>query len=431
MSAQAKKKVILIGAGLRGQTYTNLMAKEHGDTFEVVAVAEPLEGRRNYIKNKHGIPDEMCFESWEPMLEKERFADVAIISTQDRYHFAPAMAAIEKGYNLLLEKPIAPTPEECDAIVKAAHAKGVFVLVCHVLRFTDFFIALKQIIDSGEIGRVMNIHHTEGVGNVHQSHSFVRGNWAQTEKSAMMLLAKSCHDMDILAWLIGKKCKKVQSFGALSFFKEENAPEGAPERCIDGCPHGDTCPYNSVNLYLKSNSRWFRCSSTMLINPTDADVEHALRTTDYGRCAFRCKNDVVDHQIVNMEFEDDVCVSFTMSAFNLGGRTIRIMGTKGEIQAKMGGNEIIVYDLETKKSRIHDPSAKVGDETIVSGHGGGDSGIIRALADLFKGNKWDSVCDIAESSHNHMIAFAAESSRLAGGALVNLDEYVSLVGDKQ
>ena len=424
---QKRKKVILIGAGSRGKGYTNIMKDSFGSDFEVVAVAEPVADRRNYIKEKHGISDGLCFDTWEPLLALEKLADVAIIATMDRDHLAPALAAIEKGYNLLLEKPIAPTPEDCKRIVEAAEAKGVFVLVCHVLRFTDFFIALKSIIDSGEIGRVMNIQHLEGVGNVHQSHSFVRGNWGVTDESSFMLLQKSCHDMDILAWLIGKKCKKAQSFGSLSYFKAENAPEGAPERCIDGCPVGESCPYNSVKLYLESESSWFRCAATKMVEPTDEAVERALRTTDYGRCVFRCRNDVVDHQIVNLEFEDDVTVSFTMSAFNLGGRVIRIMGTKGEIQAKMEDGEIIVYNIETKEKRVHDINTKCG-ETIVSGHGGGDVGIIRALRDLLDGKRWGSVCDVRESADNHTIAFAAEASRLHGGELVTIDDFVKIIG---
>ena len=162
-------------------------------------------------------------------------ADVAAICTMDDMHTEPALKAIELGYNLLLEKPVAPTPEECREMQHAAEEKGVFVLVCHVLRFTKFFIALKNIIDSGEIGEVMNIQHIEGVGDVHQSHSFVRGNWGNSDESSCMILQKTCHDMDILAWLIGKKCTAVQSFGSLSYFTRENAPEGAPERCIEGC----------------------------------------------------------------------------------------------------------------------------------------------------------------------------------------------------
>lgn len=174
------------------------------------------------------------------------------------------------------------------------------------------------------------------MGNIHQSHSYVRGNWGNEGRSANMLLAKSCHDIDILQWLLGKQCKKVQSFGAMTYFKRENAPEGSTEHCIEGCPKGDTCPYNAVKLYLDDKkNRWFRTTCTRQANPTDEMVEHALRTTQYGKCVYKCDNDVVDHQVVNMLFEDDVTVSFTMNAFNKGGRNIHIMGTRGELRGAM------------------------------------------------------------------------------------------------
>ena len=424
----ARKKVIVIGAGARGKCYTDIMKNSFDEFFEVVAVAEPIDDRRNYIKSKHGLQDGNCYPSWEELLARPKFADVVIIATMDREHYAPAMAAIERGYDLLLEKPVAPTPKECREIQRAAEEKGVFVLVCHVLRFTNFFIALKNIIDSGEIGDVVNIQHTEGVGNVHQSHSFVRGNWGNSEESSVMLLQKSCHDMDILAWLVGKKCKKAQSFGALTYFKRENAPAGSPEYCIDGCPVGDTCPYNAKKLYLdRKNSdpggSWFRTAATKLIAPTDEAVEEALRTTQYGKCVFKCDNDVVDHQIVNLEFEDKVCVSFTMSAFNTGGRSIRIMGTKGEIDARMKGNEIKVYNFERGEWRDHDCNSLVLGDSITSGHGGGDTGIIFALKELLEGKTSASVCGVGESCDNHMIVFAAEKSRKTD-RVVYLEDYM-------
>ena len=421
-----KKKVIVIGCGSRGRAYTDIMKKELPDDFVVVAAAEPLPDRLRYVKEKHNIPDSLCFESWEPLLAMPKFADVVIIATMDRDHYAPAMAAIEKGYDLLLEKPVAPTPRECREIQKAAQDKGVFILVCHVLRFTRFFIALKEIIDSGEIGKVMNIQHIEAVGNIHQSHSFVRGNWGNSLKSSCMILQKTCHDMDILAWLIGKKCTEVHSYGSLSYFKRENAPEGSPEYCIDGCPEAETCPYNAVKLYLEDKdnpySGWFRSVATPKVVPTDADVEHSLRTTQYGKCVFKCDNNVVDHQTVNLKFGDDVYVDFAMSAFTYGGRAIRIMGTKGEIEAKMDGDKISIYSFETKKTRTYDFDTESSGEMITGGHGGGDSGIVFALRDLLDGKKWNSVCDIEESCDNHMISFAAEESRLTGKP-VNIAEF--------
>ena len=417
-----KLKVILIGAGSRGTIYTNIM-KEQADRYEVVAVAEPIESRRNFIKEKHNLPDDMCFDDWQPLLALGKIADVALIATMDRDHFAPAMKAIELSYDLLLEKPITSTAEECKQLTDYATEKGVKVIICTVLRYTGLFIKLKSIIDSGAIGDIMSINHEECVGNVHQSHSFVRGNWGNSERSSLMLLQKSCHDLDILQWLIGKKCKSIQSFGTLSYFLKKNAPEGAPDYCIEGCPKGDTCPYNAVKIYLddKENS-WFRTTCAREANPTDEMITKAITNTQYGKCVYKCDNDVVDHQIVNMLFEDDVTVSFTMNAFNKGGRFIHIMGTKGEIHAATDGKTPIrLYDFETKKEQTIDLVAGDG---ILNGHGGGDSGIVTTLyeylTDSYTGK---SVPDINESCYSHMLVFAAEESRLHN-KVVDVDEYI-------
>ena len=206
-----KIKVVLIGAGNRGTTYTDLMA-QLPEKYEVVAVAEPIENRREYIRQKHRIPEEFCFESWNDLFAKGKVADAAIISTQDKDHFEPAIKAISLGYHLLLEKPVSPTPEECWEICRLAEEKDVKVVVCHVLRYAPLFEIVKKIIDEGKIGKIISINHEECVGNIHQSHSYVRGNWGNEGRSSNMLLAKSCHDLDLLQWLIGKKCKKIQSF---------------------------------------------------------------------------------------------------------------------------------------------------------------------------------------------------------------------------
>ncbi|MBQ4119106.1 MAG: Gfo/Idh/MocA family oxidoreductase [Clostridia bacterium] len=420
-----KKKVIVIGCGSRGKTYTDIMKSNFKDDFEVVACAEPIADRRNYIQKTHSIPHDMCFESWEPIFEREKFADLVIIATMDRDHLAPAMAAIEKGYNLLLEKPVAATPEECRMIQKAAEKKGVFVLVCHVLRYTRFFIALKNIIDSGEIGKVMNIQAIESVGDVHQTHSFVRGNWGNSEKSSCMILQKTCHDMDILAWLIGKKCTEVHSFGSLSYFKKENAPKGSPEYCYEGCPVGDSCPYNAEKVYVDmkyGGEGWLDFVATEKVFPTKDDCINAIKNSPYGRCVFKCDNNVVDHQTVNLKFGDDVYVDFAMSAFTEGGRVLRIMGTQGEINAKMNGDQIEIFNFLTRNTRNYDFDSAATDEAITGGHGGGDTGIIYALRDLMNGKVSNSVCEIGESCDNHMISFAAEESRLTGKA-INIKEF--------
>lgn len=405
--------VALIGAGNRGQAYTNQMTDGR---YKVVAVADPEESRRNYIKEKHSIPDDMCFENWEQLLSEPKLADIAIIATQDNMHYAPAMKAIEKGYNLLLEKPIAPTAKECADIERAARGKGVKILVCHVLRYSPLFKKIKELINNGKVGKVMSIHHSECVGNRHQSHSYVRGNWRNTAGSSNMLLAKSCHDMDIIQWLTGSKCTRVHSFGSLTYFTKENAPEGAPEKCIDGCPHADTCYYNAVKLYLDDKENcWFRGAATKKVNPTDEDVELALRTTSYGNCVFRSDNDVVDHQVVNLEFENGAVASFNMCAFNKMGRYIRVMGTNGEIYGDMSRKHIEYYDFSTREKTEIPVLDSTGSNSLVGGHGGGDSGIVNTLYEyMANGLESDILSEIGISTDNHMIAFAGEESRLTG-----------------
>lgn len=419
-----KLKVILIGAGGRGTNYTDTMAKMP-EKFQVVAVAEPIKERRENIRKKHNIPENMCFNTWEPLLEMDKIADIALICTMDRMHFAPAMKAIEKGYDMLLEKPATATPEECFTLAAAAKKKGVKILVCHVLRYTLFFGKLKELIDSGTIGRVISIHADECVGNTHQSHSFVRGNWGNSEESSFMLLQKCCHDMDILQWLIGKKCKKVHSFGSLTYFTEENAPEGATAYCMDGCPHMDDCYYSTENVYFKFKG-WFRNRATdSLYNVTDEELREDLRTSRFGRCVFRCDNDVVDHQVVNLEFEDGATVSFNMCAFNEGGRNIRIMGTKGELVGDMEKTTISLFDFATREKTDINPSESALGSGIDTGHGGGDTGIIHVLYQyVTEGYEGDLLSEIGISAENHMIAFAAEHSRLTG-TVVDIDEYTS------
>ena len=414
-------KVILIGAGSRGNAYTRRMNNEK---FKVVAVAEPIPERRNHIKEKHGIPEEMCFNTWEPLLDLPKFADIAIISTMDRQHLAPALKAIEQGYNLLLEKPATPTPEECIEIEKAAKAKGVKILVCHVLRYSPFFMALKSMINEGLIGKVMSIHHAECVGNTHQSHSFVRGNWGNSDESSSMILQKSCHDMDILQWLVDKPCKKVQSFGSLTYFTRENAPEGSPEYCDETCPEFDTCHYNAVKLYMEdAKNGWFREAAARIPEPTDEQLAEALRTSQYGKCVFKCNNNVVDHQVVNLEFEDGTVASFNMCAFNKGGRFIRIMGTEGELYGSANTNEIEYFNFTTRQTETIQAYDRLMSDSIVNGHGGGDDGIINALYDyIAEGKTTKDLSEIEISVKNHMIAFAAEKSRVEG-TVIDLDEF--------
>lgn len=417
-----KLSMIVIGAGGRGRGYSRF-AERNPDMYEVVGVAEPIAARREWMLAHHPACADNIYNDWREILDRPKFADIAVISTMDRMHFEPALRAIELGYDLLLEKPIAPTPEECKILCEAAEAKGTRILVCHVLRYTAFFRALKAFIKSGKIGRVMSIIHTEGVGNIHQSHSFVRGNWRNSEESSFMLLQKSCHDMDILQWLVDRECLRAQSFGTLSYFKASNRPQGAPDYCLDGCPHAETCRYHVEKVYINAKGSWMRRAVTENPEASDEELTEALRRGPFGRCVFACDNDVVDHQVVNLEFEDDITMTFTMNAFNLGGRTLRIMGTDGEIEASMDKELARYSNFDTKTTEEISLIEAAGDESIAGGHGGGDEGIMRALHALIAdGVASDSVCDIRTSYKNHLIAFAAEQSRHSG-RVVNVAEY--------
>ena len=409
-----KLSVIIIGAGNRGNRYATHMC-EMPDKYEIVGMADPQEARRRHFNETFGVPMENCYDSWETILQQPKMADIAVIATVDNMHLEPALMAIEKGYDLLLEKPVAQTAEECVRIATAAREKGVKVLVCHVLRYTPFYGKIKQILMAGTIGEVVSVDQVEGIGNVHFSHSYVRGNWHSEEESAPMLLAKSCHDLDIIQWLIDKPCTQVSSFGSLKHFCPENAPEGAPVRCADGtCPVMETCPYNVIKHYydFKTNPRREIITKGIAKSfiPTDEEVMEALKTTDYGLCAYQANNDVLDHQVVNMEFAGGATATLNVNAFNKGGRYTRIYGTKGELMAHAKDKEISVYTFEDKKT-VNVPVTEV-DETINGGHGGGDEGIIRELYDYMSGNYTGfRAADIDISVKNHLIGFAAETAR--------------------
>ncbi len=405
--------LIIIGGGDRGSSYLKYLDL-HPEQFVLVAIAEPVKEKRDYLKERYHVPADMCFESWEELLNRPKMADIAMICTQDQMHFAPAMKAIELKYDLLLEKPAAPTPEQCYQISKHAQKHDVKVLVCHVLRYTSFYKAAKKFIDKGNVGDIKNITHTEGVGNIHMSHSYVRGNWRKASESTPMILAKCCHDTDLLQWIIGEPCSEVQSMGMLSYFTEENKPEGAPERCLDGCPHQDTCFYYAPKLYKIDTAevQHFRAIVARKFDPTDDEVDEILKTSPYGRCVFQCDNDVVDHQVVNMRFGEDKLATLVMSGFNKGGRVTTIMGTKGELYLDMENQTMRFYDFKSRTTKNVYTSDTVIDQTIAGGHGGGDMGIMEDLYEYIANNKQsDSISDISISCMSHLICFAAEEAR--------------------
>lgn len=405
---------IVVGAGLRGGYAYAPYALENPDEFKIVGVAEPIPERRKRLQELHNIPEENCFESWDEILAIPRFADVALICTQDQMHYEPAMAALDLGYHLLLEKPIAPTAQECIDIRDKANEKNLHVVVCHVLRYTTLYKELKALLEENRIGKVLSMTHCENVNHIHQSHSFVRGNWRNSKESNPMILAKSCHDLDIIQWLADAQCNQVSSFGSLSYFCEDNAPEDAPQYCMDGCPHSDTCTYYAPRIYVKEKL-WG--SSAFCHTPNDPQqVLKDLHHSDYGKCVFRCDNDVVDHQVVNLSYDSGLTVAFSMCAFTHDfSRTMKLMGTHGEMRILFGDEHIIeIHNFASGRKDVIYPHQNK------SGHGGGDFGIMADFVKLIAtGKKSSSLTSIDVSVQSHLLAFAAEESRVTG-TTVNL-----------
>ncbi len=413
----------LIGAGERGANSYASYALKFPNEIKFVAVAEPDAQRREKFKREHGIQDNMCFESWDDLLSRPQLADSILICTQDKMHFEPALMSLEKGYHILLEKPMSPDPAECVAIGDhAAKYKRIFN-ICHVLRYTEFFSTLKSLLNEGHIGNLVSIQHNENVAYYHHAHSYVRGNWRNSDTSSPMILAKCCHDMDILLWLADSECKSISSFGSLMHFREENAPAGAPDRCLDGCPVDVECPYYAPKQYLTDDVSW---PTSVISNDSSLEARtNALKTGPYGRCVYKCDNNVVDHQVVNMEFENGVTVAFTMSAFTYEcSRTIKLMGTKGEIRGTMERDEIEIIDFNTGKRNV------IHLKKSVYGHSGGDFGIMRNFVRMVRENEIDKgLTSATESVRSHLMAFAAEKSRVEG-KIINLQEYERSLTDR-
>jgi len=350
------------------------------------------------------------------MLEKPKLADAVLICVQDGLHLPVTIKALEKDYHVLLEKPMSNKPEDCVLMGEYAKRYKKVFSICHVLRYTNFFSALKKYIDDGRIGDLVSIQLNENVAYWHQAHSFVRGNWRNSNETSPMILAKSCHDMDILLWLAGADCVSLSSFGSLMHFKKENAPEGAPLRCLDGCPVENECPYYAPNQYLTSNIYW----PTSVISD-DMSIESrtkALKEGPYGRCVYQCDNNVVDHQVVCAEFANGVTAAFTMCAFTQeGNRTLKLMGTKAEIRAVLEKNEIEILDFATGSREVIHLAAGG------SSHSGGDHMLIRDFIKLVRDNAaGEGRTSASISVQSHLMAFAAEKSRLEKKA-INMKEY--------
>ena len=414
MKTEKPIKVIIVGAGCRGICYSNYAAR-FPERMKIVGVAEPRNHYRKVMAEKFNIPACHAAEDWRELSDLPRFADAVIIATPDREHLHPALAFSDKKYHILLEKPMAPTEDACREILMAAQRNDIILAVCHVMLYTRYTEKIKEIIQAGKIGDIVSMQHLESVGYWHQCHSFVRGNWRNSHESSPMLLAKSSHDIDWIRYIMARRCAKVASFGNLKHFKASEKPLNAGSRCLE-CGLEKQCPYSAVKIYLRDRVEKHKLDWPVDIIteiPEASAVIKALKEGPYGRCVYDCDNDVVDHQVVSMLFEDGATCSFTMTAFTPGGqgRKTSIFGTRGQLTGN--GAKIEVFDFLTEKTFCYDMAEHSSD--INDGHGGGDTGIMHAFISAIATGDASNLYSTPEVAfESHQMVFAAEKSRLSG-----------------
>ncbi|MCF6270839.1 MAG: Gfo/Idh/MocA family oxidoreductase [Melioribacteraceae bacterium] len=405
---------VIIGGGNRGTAYAmycDLFPKE----LKIIGIAEPIDFKRERFVKKYNIPKENVWTTWEHAMQKAKFADIMIITTMDNMHYEPTMAAINLGYDILLEKPVAQNIKEVEDIANLAAEKNCIVAVCHVLRYHRMYKKVKEIIDSGVLGEITNIQHSELIGRMHYQHSYVRGRWRNSKESNPMLLSKSCHDLDIIYWWLGKKSKRVSSFGSLTYFREENAPANSGERCTN-CTIEKECPYSAFKMYQGkfAEQDYDFMQHLDIPNFTQESLLHAFETGDFGRCVWRCDNDVIDHQVVNMEFEDKVTSSFTLGIAENGGRFFKIQGTLGDLYNYRPAF-IGIAEFKNDKKTVIDVK-KI--PRLKGGHGGSDLGLMQDfLQAVYQQDETLIVTPISVSVASHEIGFKAEESRTIGKTL--------------
>jgi predicted dehydrogenase len=426
-------KLALIGAGNRGFAYGKY-ALDHPGEVQFVAVADPVEVRREAFAAAHAIPSSQQFTTWDELLDRPPLADAVIVATPDDQHVAPTVAALAAGYDVLLEKPMANTLPECVALVHAAERSGRLLQVCHVMRYSDYFNQIYRIVQSGRLGDVITVEHRENVVYWHMAHSYVRGNWRRRDLSSPMILAKCCHDLDVLYWILGEQTTRLSSVGSLRHFRPEGAPRAdVPLRCTDGCPVERECPFSAPGIYLERRP-WRSIAQGVDIVPyydfsMERDwplsvlahgdmrpeaIRRALEDGPYGRCVYRCDNDVVDHQVVTMETEAQTSVTLVMHGHSHEeGRSMRYDGTRATLEGHFTHreNRISIHDHLTGRTETVHP---LGAHVV---HGGGDAGLMAAFVRALREGEHAPLTSAAAALESHLLAFAAEQARVAGSII--------------
>lgn len=410
-------EAVLVGAGERGRNIIGQHALSHPGRLKIVAVAEPNAERRDRFAREHGIAADRCFADFVPLFERPQMAPVCFNTTMDRQHLPSALMAMECGYDLFLEKPMAVTPEECLKIVSEAKRLKRMVQICHPLRFTPFYTKVKTLLEAGSIGAITSLTMHENVAHWHFAHSYVRGNWCNADTSGPLILTKCCHDMDIAVWLVDSPVKRVSSFGSRLHFTEANAPEGAPERCADGCPVENECPHFAPAIYLTDNTNW--PASVISVDSSLEARRRALAEGPYGKCVYRSDNSVVDHQVVAVAFESGATLDFAVRACTAECyRTLRILGTEGELNGHLERGEIAItrfrQGLDVSREReVHTVTWDDGT------HLGGDPRAIDHFLECHERGDHEAMDkSLTIALEAHLLAFAAERARVSGDSVL-------------
>ena len=408
MNAMETKKLVVFGWGARGKIYANY-AKTYPEKFVLAAIIENAPDRFEAAKAE--FPETKVFSDYKDFLKEKIAADIVAVATQDEDHKEHAIAMMQAGYDLLLEKPIANNKADCLAIYEASKLYGRKVIVCHVLRYTPFYSTVKRYIDEGKLGEVITIHASESVGYYHQAHSFVRGPWRNKALSSPMILAKCCHDMDIIRYLMGEDCVSVSSYGSLYYFNKQHQPDGATAYCSE-CPHTD-CIYKAQTLYIDPKTALGFSAYFTAKELTEENILADLKGSQYDKCVFETDNDVVDHQVTVMQFSKGKTACHTMTAFSREiYRDLKVYGTKAELVGVIENNtfEVRYFGGEVEKVTVDVTAANVG------GHMGGDFYMMGSLYKVLNGEKAAGITYLDVSIDSHLMSFAAEESRLANGA---------------
>lgn len=418
--------VVIVGAGSRAMNYASY-ALQHPEAMRIVGVVEPDPVRRAYAASLYDLPADRCFADIDAFVSRPKLADAAINGTLDRLHVQTTLPLLHAGYDVLLEKPVGISEAEVLTLYRTAEAHGRKVMICHVLRYAPFYQAVNRAIRDGEIGDVIHVQTEENVDYHHMATAFVRGKFASRERDgSSFLMAKCCHDLDLISWFkSGIKPVRVSSFGRLSQFREDRAPEGAGTRCVADCPIEARCPYSAKSLYV-DRGLWPVYVWPGYLDGVRLSDEEKLASlagdNPFGRCVWRCDNDIVDHQVVQFDFEDGSTASHSLvGATAKACRTVHITGTKGEICGELEAGMFVVRHPDPWREDGVYAERKVTIEVSGEMHGGGDHRLVEDFLRVVRGDPGAAYStSLGHSVVGHVAGFRADDS-MASGRTVDID----------